>query len=1064
MPRIRPWLLVVIIVVGVGVYVFFFGRRAPSAREDTAEDGYEYVPSETSISEDLVLTIAGRVLSSDGTPIENAEVSCSSLGPGSGGGSSDTDGEGIFLMADLAPGKYWVTVSHDTYAPAEIEYVYVDAQDPFRWLEVELPQGAFIAGTVRDDEGSPVPAFVRIESLEEVVHGWFGSFLFDGPIEVTHGSGDGTADDEGRYTTTPVRPGAYKITASDRGHCDAEPRVVKLAAGEKRLDVDLVLKKKRGFISGKIVDADGNPLADVCVTIQIGEPDYVCEHLQTDADGAFAFREIAAGRYRVTVRVEGYLEEELKVTAPAGDVLITLRHGGSIKGRVVDKTTGEPIDDFVVEIEPHFAPFKTLSAGGFFEYGGLRTGLYELQVGAPGYAKTTVRGIRVQEGAETGGVLIELQPVEVATLVFDVTSALDGSLIEGARVSWNEMMGMGGGEAETDAEGHCLVDGVGPGRHKFTVDRPGGGFDELTVRPRGFAPKEVAVLVVEGEQGKRVEVALDPTLTLRGCVVSKADGRPIWGAMVDLDNETDDRRHRDYKVPVVTDRHGSFTFDEVMPGRGTFRAWHEDYALTETQLRITGAPAERLVIEMPVGARIFGTVVGPDGAPVPYVIVYAIDDLDYVDARADEAGDYSLAHVVPGRQQVHLSLENAGAGLAYETREIVVSDGDSVRVDFQLVHGATVKGRLTSRGQPIEDARLGLRSERTPVSHDYATTGDGGRYRFEHLVPGAYRMQIKLDEREHGYDATCHRRVEIGEGEVTLDIELGGSSVSGIVLDSAGTPLPRAHVSLRSYTQHADRLGELFSVHETRFRAHTHAASDGAFGLGSVPPAYGHAARAIPVEVRPDGDVSGLTVELGGSLALHARVRTYDGAPPPALSCGVFQDDGVRLDWLWVEPEPTTGAFTIEGLSSGRFLVLAIPYSPVPPGPAARYAPDVREVSVTPNQEPSVEFSLKAARQLNVLPLDENGEELDDAVPVLDPGGDVALARILNDYVFLNDSLRRPDGPIPDKGLTLYGIPDGDYTLRVRCEGYEDAAVAVRVAGGDEEITVTLKRANLQRD
>lgn len=1060
MPRIRPWLLVVIIVVGVGLYVLFLGKRPPSAREDTANHEHEHVPSETSISEDLVLTIAGRVLSSDGTPIENAEVSCVSLGPGSGWGSNATDGEGIFLMADLAPGKYWVTVSHDKYAPAQIKYVYVDDQDPFKWLDITLGPGAFISGRVTNDEGVPVHASVGIEALHEIHGTYINLDILPGPIDVVRGFGMGTTDSEGQYSTSPAPPGVYEITARAWGHYRAEPRIVKLAAGEKRLDVDFVLKKKRGFISGKVIDADGNPFPDARVTIQAREPDYVHENLQTNSEGAFALREIAAARYRVTARADGYLEEQLKVTAPADDVLLTLRRGGVIKGRVVDKTTGEPIDDFVAHLQPYFSPVERYDEGGLFEYGGLRTDLYELRVGAPGYAKMTVRGIRVQEGAETGGVLIELQPVEVATLLFHVTSARDGSPVEGARVSWNEPMGMGEGEAETDAEGHCSVDGAGPGLHEFTVGGPRGGFDGLTVRSRGFARKEVAVLVAAGERRKQVEVALDPTFTLQGRVVSKADGQLIWGATVYLRNMTEEGRESEYIPSVATDRQGVFAFDEVMPGRGTFRAWHEDYALTEMQLRITGAPAEDVTIELARGAHVFGAVLGPDGAPVPYVIVWA----ERSETRTDEAGDYSLEHVLPGRQWVHLSLENTGAAVAYEPREIVVSDGDSVRADIRLVHGATVKGRVTSRGEPLEDAGLELRSERKPVLDAYTTTGDGGSYSFEQVLPGAYMMDITLNEHEHGYDATYHRRVEIAEGEVTLDIELGGSSVSGVVVDSDGSPLPRAFVSLKPYTEHADRLGELFSVHETRFRAYIYRTDAGAFRFDAVPPgsyrlvatAYGHAAHVIPVEVRPDGDISGLTLELGDSLALHARVRTYDEAPPPALSCAVFEEDGVRLYSSWVEPDPGTGTFTIEGLSPGRFLVLAIPYSPVPPGPEARYAPDIREVSVTAGQEPSLEFSLKAAHQLNVLLLDEKGEELDDAVIVLDPGGSAALARILNDYVFLNDSLRRRDRRVPERGVALYGIPDGKYTLRVRCEGYEDASVAVRVAGGDEEVTVIL--------
>ncbi|MCJ7517094.1 MAG: carboxypeptidase-like regulatory domain-containing protein, partial [Methanomassiliicoccales archaeon] len=71
-------------------------------------------------------------------------------------------------MTDLAPGKYSVTVSHDTYAPATIERIYLDSQDPFKWLEITLPLGAFVSGKVTDDEGAPVRALMNIEALNEI--------------------------------------------------------------------------------------------------------------------------------------------------------------------------------------------------------------------------------------------------------------------------------------------------------------------------------------------------------------------------------------------------------------------------------------------------------------------------------------------------------------------------------------------------------------------------------------------------------------------------------------------------------------------------------------------------------------------------------------------------------------------------------------------------------------------------------------------------------------------------------------------------------------------------------
>jgi len=1162
MPKIRPWLLVAIILLVIGAYVFLSSRpqkteeskiRSQPERVSTKESAPtsqpERVSTEAPAFTEPVLTIAGQVRSSDGTPIENAEVNCVST-TGAGYGGSTSDAQGTFTMTDLAPGTYSVTVeqrTHDpatltveygAYAPATIERVYLDSQDPFKWLEVTLPLGAFLSGKVTDDEDVPVHASVDIEALHERAGTYIHFDIYPGPIELASGFGAGTTDDEGRYSTSPLPPGAYKVTADYYGYYDAEPKIVKLAAGEKRLDIDLVLKKRRAFISGKVVDTDGNPLADASVYIAAPAPDYFSETLHTDADGTFSLQGIVPAKYGITGRADGFVAKEMKVTAPADNVLIELRRGGTIKGRVVDKATGRPIDDFVTHLEPYFSPTQKYDEGGAFEYGGLGTGFYSLFVGAPGYAETAAHGIRVREGTETSGILVELQAIETATVIFNVTSARDGSPVDGACVSWSTLARDGNPfaerEAKTDAEGHCTAEGLEPGLHNFTVRGPqheGDGFvgdsfgfdpcgdlphdldepteefqgpgepsessdtgeapnfnefakqlgfgapgeflgdlNNLTEQPPEFAPKVVTVLIATGDRQKEVAVALDPTFTLRGYVVSKADGRPIWGAMVSMENLPEETLQRDLKTGVETDRQGAFAFDGVMPGSCTFQIRHDGYAIVERQFHITEPPTEDLIIEISVGGHIFGTVLDPDGAPVPYAVV----GTERSNARTDEEGNYSLAHVLPGWQCVDLSLEGAAyAGLTCKPQEVVVNEGESVRVDFHLVYGATVAGKLTRYGEPIEGAKLELRSEKTPASYAYTRTGEGGAYRFEPILPpGAYTMDIELNKSEHGYAGTYHRRVEIGDGDNTLDVELGGSRVSGVVLGRDGQPLRGAFVGVQEHVEHADRLTFLFSVHEEVFTTYSWTAGDGTFRLDSVPPGSyrlvaspsGYAPQSVPLGVSAEGDISAPPLTLGKGLALQARARTYDDAPAPQLHCYVYDEQGVQLDESLVEPDPETGTFTIEGFGPGRFRVCVRPEISFSPKLEARYAPITLEIPVARDQEVAIELHFKEAHQLNALLVDEDGKEVGGALVVLDPGGDAALARALNDVVFFNELCRRPHSPVPEKGIALYGIPDGDYTLHVRCDGYEDAAVPVRIAGSDKQVTVTLKPGNVKTE
>jgi hypothetical protein len=69
-----------------------------------------------------------------------------------------------------------------------------------------------------------------------------------------------------------------------------------------------------------------------------------------------------------------------------------------------------------------------------------------------------------------------------------------------------------------------------------------------------------------------------------------------------------------------------------------------------------------------------------------------------------------------------------------------------------------------------------------------------------------------------------------------------------------------------------------------------------------------------------------------------------------------------------------------------------------------------------------------------------------DAQVVLDPGGDPSLAVKLAQSAVTDE----------DGRTAFEGVADGDYTLRLRRDGYADASVPVHVAGSDGEATVTL--------
>ena len=120
------------------------------------------------------------------------------------------------------------------------------------------------------------------------------------------------------------------------------------------------LKTGTGEIKGRLVVADtGTPVRRA--NVRISGPDILPKTATTDNEGAYAFRDLPAGRYTINASKSGYVSVGFGQTRPFeapkpveladGQVIdradITLPRGSVIAGRIIDEF-GEPLADAVV--------------------------------------------------------------------------------------------------------------------------------------------------------------------------------------------------------------------------------------------------------------------------------------------------------------------------------------------------------------------------------------------------------------------------------------------------------------------------------------------------------------------------------------------------------------------------------------------------------------------------------------------------------------------------------------------------------------------------------------------
>ncbi|MEM6786328.1 MAG: carboxypeptidase regulatory-like domain-containing protein [Myxococcota bacterium] len=215
-------------------------------------------------------SIAGLVVDEDGAPIAGASVAVARYQASSQGGRAqfirardETDDEGRFLLEQLPPGWFVLSVNARGRPPATSDEIAVGDGEPREGVEITAGVGSHLYGTVRDPEG------VAIEGATVAFDGRSGPPRDPAP--------PATTDMEGQYELESVPVGVpFSVRVSKRGYTArvisglavddreaGEVLDVALSPGDRTeyTGVGLVLIPRRGdIVVGRVVA--GTPAED----------------------------------------------------------------------------------------------------------------------------------------------------------------------------------------------------------------------------------------------------------------------------------------------------------------------------------------------------------------------------------------------------------------------------------------------------------------------------------------------------------------------------------------------------------------------------------------------------------------------------------------------------------------------------------------------------------------------------------------------------------------------------------------------------------------------------------
>jgi len=325
-------------------------------------------------------------------------------------------------------------------------------------------------------------------------------------------------------------PATYEVEVAKPGYA-TELRIVALRPGEQRDDLEVLLRRGDGVLTGSVVDTGGSPLGGASIDATDGVTQTRTRSLSDAARaGTFELRDLATpGTYTLTVSVPGYFDQTITVTLQPeeqrDDLMIVMTSGqGSLAGRVT-APDGRAMGGITVTVGGADLERTTesLSVGevGTWRVDGLPVpGTYTVTFRADGQ---TTQALSVDLAAGP-----EANRTGVDAVLGSANAAVRGAVTDlaGTRLSGVEILLEGGG----DVRRRTITSDVPLGAYGFD-DVPPGAYT-LTFRRTGSTPQTLLLELRAGQTVTAPQVRLEQQAGIRGVVQRNGVGEAGVGVAI----------------------------------------------------------------------------------------------------------------------------------------------------------------------------------------------------------------------------------------------------------------------------------------------------------------------------------------------------------------------------------------------------------------------------------------------------------------------------------------------------------------------------------------------------
>jgi protocatechuate 3,4-dioxygenase beta subunit len=393
--------------------------------------------------------VRGRVIDRGGRPVESTRISVRGVEDRSVRANAAADAEGNFKVGGLSSeGHLTLVAERDGYVAATVDDV-----DPSQNILVTLDRGGVISGRVAGLADSDMGSVS--------VNGSYGA-------SSTHAM----VDSDGSFTLRGVPDGTVSVSAMKQGAQmrHSAPKQVTVSNGSAPfVQIDFA----DGLSVRGRVTREGKPVPGGSISFNPSKGGQQGGVATIGPDGTYQVNGLEAGEYRIFISLYGpnaaSVSQKLMVSSSmTHDVDLT---GGTLRGRVLDASTGAPLSDVSVSLRPMGGDGVGFRQGptdsdGRFAFDVLPDGQYRVAAQRQGYASK-------QQDITMPGSDLELR-LDGATPT--VVRVVDGTT--GAPVIADVAASAADNKAGSGSGYHGSSDGtvklwLASGRYRLNVSAPG---------------------------------------------------------------------------------------------------------------------------------------------------------------------------------------------------------------------------------------------------------------------------------------------------------------------------------------------------------------------------------------------------------------------------------------------------------------------------------------------------------------------------------------------------------------------------------------------------------------